>query len=364
MRSMGRPTLQEVAKLSGVSMGTASSVFSKRQPVAERTRETVLRAAAELGYRPRHRTGTPDIQGLSTIGLLARSNRYPGPRNQYCATVLQGAQRAAADLGLTITYEVFSPDSGAVRLPLMVERKEVQGLLVLGGIDTRLLERILQAGVACVLIDHTVDELPVDSVRADDRRGGVLATEYLLRLGHRNPVPAFLGSSDTITGRDRAAGYRGALAAAGHLSDPAYMREASDAVVGAARRAMNELLDLPRPPTAVFCASDTGALGAMQALRDRRMPIPGKCSVVGFDDIDLAMNAVPALTTVRVDKHLLGAQGVWHLVQRAGQPQLPRRVTYADVHLTVRGSAGVSCAERAEPLALRDDRPGRRPIRA
>ncbi|MFI5835809.1 LacI family DNA-binding transcriptional regulator [Micromonospora sp. NPDC051300] len=344
MRTPGRPTLQDVADLAGVSMGTASSVFSRRQPVADRTREAVLRAAAEIGYRPRRRLGTLDVRGLSTIGLLARPANYPGPKNQYSAQVLQGAQRAAADLGLTMTYEVLSADAGGPRLPLMVERREVQGLLVLGGIELRLLERVLRAGVPCVLIDHTVDDLLVDSVRADDRRGGALATAYLLRLGHRNPAPAFIGGGGSISSRDRAAGYRAALAAFGFLPDPAYVHEASDVDTEAARQAMNALLDLPRPPTAVFCGSDTAAFGAMQILRDRRVSVPRKCSVVGFDDIDLATTTVPALTTVRVDKHLLGAQGVWHLVQRIRQPQMPRRVTYADVNLTVRGSAAPATA--------------------
>ncbi len=338
MRSPGRPTLQEVATLAGVSMGTASSVFSRRQPVAERTREAVLRAAAEIGYRPRRRMVALDVRGLSAIGLLAKPALYPGPKNQYSTLVLQGAQRAAADLGLTMSYEVLAPDGGGPRLPLMVERREVQGLLVLGGIETRLLERILRSGVPCVLINHAVDDLPVDSVRADDRRGAALATDHLLRLGHHRPVPAFIGGGASVPARDRAAGYRAALAGFGLSADPVYVREASDADPGAARQAMAALLDLPRPPSAVFCGSDTAAFGAMQVLRDRRIAVPRRYSVVGFDDIDLAMKTVPPLTTVRVDKQLLGAQGVWHLVQRVRQPQLPRRVTYADVHLTVRGS--------------------------
>jgi DNA-binding LacI/PurR family transcriptional regulator len=341
MSSTGRPTLQEVATLAGVSMGTASSVFSQRQAVADHTRAAVLRAAAELGYRPRRRLGALDVRGLTTIGLLARPANYPGPANQYAATVFQGVQQAAADLGLTVVYELMPPADGGAGLPMMVQRAEVQGLVILGDIDARVLTRLLRARLPCVLVDHTVDEPSVDSVRADDRKGGLLATDHLLKLGHRSPVPALIvGPSDHGPSRDRAAGYRAALAASGLKLQPAYVRQLGSMDMAGGRAAMRDLLGLPHPPTAVFCGNDTTAVGALQLLRERRLPVPRRVSVVGYDDIDLTTTTSPALTTVRVDKHLLGAQGVWHLVQRIRQPHLPRRITYADVQLTVRASTG------------------------
>ncbi|GAA3240779.1 LacI family DNA-binding transcriptional regulator [Dactylosporangium siamense] len=339
MRSSGRPTLQDVATLAGVSIGTASSVFSRRQPVAARTREAVLGAAAQLGYRPRPRFGAPDVPGLQTVGLLARPIHYPGPTNPYYSVVLQGAQRAAADLGLTMTYEALPVDGAGAALPLVVRRRAAQGLLILGWVHPRLLERIVATGIPCVLVDHTAEGLPVDSVRADDARGAALATKHMIRLGHRDPPPALItGPTDLLPIADRYAGYRAALHASGVTLDPRYVRRAPDAEPYGGRLAMHQLLDLPRPPTAVFCWSDTAAIGALQSMRERQIAVPRQCSVFGFDDIDLAGHTSPALTTVRVDKRLLGAQGIWHLVQRIREPQLPPRLTYVDVQLALRES--------------------------
>ncbi|WP_410813865.1 LacI family DNA-binding transcriptional regulator [Micromonospora sp. 067-2] len=339
MRSSGRPTLQDVATLAGVSTGTASSVFSRRQPVAARTREAVLGAATQLGYRPRPRIGATEVPGLRTVGLLARGAHYPGPTNPRHSAVLEGAQRAAADLGLTTIHEPLPADGPHADLPLVVQRHAAQGLLILGWIQPRLLTRIVATGIACVLVDHTVEGIPVDSVRADDARGAALATEHLIRLGHRDPAPALItGPDDLLPIADRYAGYRAALHANGVGLDPRYVRRTPDVGPYGGRLAMRQLLDLPRPPTAVLCWSDTAAIGALQSLRERQIAVPRQCSVFGFDDIDLAGHSSPALTTVRVDKRLLGAQGIWHLVQRIREPQLPPRLTYVDVQLILRDS--------------------------
>ncbi|GAA3199189.1 LacI family DNA-binding transcriptional regulator [Dactylosporangium siamense] len=345
MARTGRPTLQDVASRAGVSIGTASSVFSRHQPVAPRTREAVLCAAAQLNYQPRSRPAGSSVPGLTSVAVLARPVHFPAEANPFYSQVLLGVRRAAAELGITVELEALnsagtSAMNGTDKLPLLLLRREaVEGVLVFGRISPRLMERILATGVACVLVDHTIRELPVDSIRADDRLGAMLATEHLIKLGHREPVPALItGPHDLAPAADRNAGYRAALAAHGLQPDPQYIRQVPGADVFGARQAMRQLLDLPKPPTAVYCWSDTAALGALQSLRERRVAVPRQCSVIGYDDIDMAAVSTPALSTVHVNRPLLGAQGLWHLVQRIRQPDLPRRITHVDVQLTVRAT--------------------------
>ena len=95
-------------------------------------------------------------------------------------------------------------------------------------------------------------------------------------------------------------------------------------------------LDLPQPPSAVFCCNDLTALGALTALRERGVAVPSGCSVLGYDDIDMALHTVPPLTTIRVDKELLGAEGVRLLTERIARPATPMRHVQLEVTLVER----------------------------
>ncbi|MBP2703705.1 LacI family DNA-binding transcriptional regulator [Microbispora sp. RL4-1S] len=332
-RVTGRSTLKEVAERAGVSIGTASAVFAGKPWVSSATGSVVRRAAEELGYRPRPRRGA---EPTGMIGFVARASEQFSPDDPYYAPVLFGAQQACAELGLSLTYEAI-PLGG--RLPLCVERGQADGLLMLSlGSDRDYLARILGAGVSCVLLEHAVGDLPVDHVRHDDETGGYLATRHLLDLGHTDPPPAIITAGDHIVpAARRLAGYRRALAEAGLRADPAYLRR-SEFSVRTGHEQTTALLDLPVPPTAVFCANDLSAIGALDALRERGLRVPGDVSVVGYDDIATAAHTSPPLTTVASDKELLGAQAVWHLVERMRRPGMTSRDTRLAVHLAERAS--------------------------
>ncbi|MFG1688438.1 LacI family DNA-binding transcriptional regulator [Nonomuraea sp. NPDC049269] len=333
-RELGRATLKEVAERAGVSIGTASAVFSGKSWVSPDTGSAVRQAAEELGYRPRARRAAAE-SGM--IGFVSWATDMFSPANPYYGPVLFGAQQACAELGMSMTYEVVQPD--ADRLPLCVERGQVAGLLMLSlAPDRAYLRRILDAGVPCVLLEHAVEELPVDHVRHDDETGGYLATRHLLELGHTGPPPAVITADDRIVpAARRLAGYRRALAEHGLRPDPAYIRR-GDFSFETGYEQMAALLALPVPPTAVFCANDESALGALDAMRDRGLRVPHDISVVGYDDVAMAARAAPPLTTIAADKELLGAQAVWHLAQRVRRPGMTSRDTQIAVELVRRQS--------------------------
>ncbi|WP_049567984.1 LacI family DNA-binding transcriptional regulator [Nonomuraea sp. SBT364] len=331
---MGRVTLKEVAERAGVAIGTASAVFAGKSWVSPGTGAAVRQAAEELGYRPRTRRAAAAPGGM--IGFVSWVSDLFSPANPYYAPVLFGAQQACAELGLSMTYEVVQPRGD--RLPLCVAREQVGGLLVLSSAPRDQLRRILDAGVTCVLLEHAAEDLPVDHVGHDDETGGYLATRHLLELGHTDPPPAVIAADErALPAARRLAGYRRALAERGLRAPAGYVRR-GDFTSETGHEQMAALLGLPVPPTAVFCVNDESAFGALAALRERGLRVPGDVSVIGYDDIAMAAHASPPLTTIASDKELLGAQAVWHLVQRIQRPGLTGRDTRIAVRLVSRES--------------------------
>lgn len=336
-----KPTLREVADRAGVSIGTASAVFANKAWVSETVRTSVRDAAEEIGYRPRERRTMAPAAGVevTTIGFVSQFNEMFSPVNPYFASVLFGAQQACAELGVSMNYEVIDPRAG--QLPLSVERRQVSGLLVLShAADRGYLRRIIDAGVPCVLLEHADIQVPVDYVRHDDEAGALQATRHLLDLGHVDPVPAIItGPADVFPAEVRLQGYLRALDERGLTADPAYIRRNNFNVPTGVEQ-MHRLLDLPVPPTAVFCANDETAIGSLEALRQRGKKVPRDVSVVGYDDVASAAHTVPALTTVAADKELLGVQAVWHLMERIRRPALSGRDTRLAVRFVERASTG------------------------
>ena len=310
--------------------------------VSEEAKAAVQAAANELGYRPRRRA-TPEVaNGITTIGLLALNKRYVGPANPFYGPVLHGVQMAAGELGLSIVLDIArEEDLLDIQPPLVVQRRQAQGLLLIGHIDHTYIQDLLDAEVPCVLVDYRSDDLQVDSVIQADEYGGYTATRHLIELGHRDPIPATITGPQYISSiRARLDGYRRALAEAGLKPDPDYVGEVREGGLHpeVGREVMDSLLDLPTPPTAVFCCNDATALGALEALRSRGISVPDEFSVVGYDDISMASYSVPPLTTIAVDKELLGMQAVWTLVQRISHPNLAIRETCLRVDLLERSS--------------------------
>jgi DNA-binding LacI/PurR family transcriptional regulator len=339
MGTRRRSTLRDVARRAGVSVGTASGVFTSNSSVSARARAAVLAAASEIGYHPRRRPAEPFAAGVTTFGLLARAEHYVGPSNPFYGPVLYGAQWAVGELGLSLALETLHDGAlNSRELPLIVTRRQAQGLLLAGYVDADYIEALVSTGTPCVVIDHDPDGVAVDRVCADDRRGGFLAAEHLLDLGHVDPAPAVIsGPTRSTSTRDRVDGYRAALARAGLTVEPAYIRE-GNLTAESGREEMAALLDLPRPPTAVFCCNDNTALGAIDLLRERGVEVPEEFSVIGYDDIAMADHSVPRLTTIAINKELLGMQAVWNLAQRIRYPAICVRETRLRVHLVERGS--------------------------
>jgi DNA-binding LacI/PurR family transcriptional regulator len=293
-RPAGTPArIADVAALAGVGVATVSRVLNGHGGVRPSTRERVVEAIDALNYRPSSLARGLSLQRTMVVATLLPWFTNPSAV-QRVRGIVEGLSGSAYDL---MVFDIESEDRQRRAFELFDRGDRADGLLVVSTLPPEAeVDRLRAAGVPCVLIDAVHSCFP--SIAVDDVAGGEIATRHLLELGHRrvaligDPPPEFRFDWS----RDRTRGYQRALAAAGIEVRDEYVREGTR-LPQVARAIAAELLSLPERPTAVFAASDTQAIGVLEAARALGIDVPGDLSVIGFDDIEVA--AYVGLTTVR-----------------------------------------------------------------
>jgi DNA-binding LacI/PurR family transcriptional regulator len=327
--------IADVAARAGVGVATVSRVLNGRAHVAAPTRERVLAAISELDYRPSSIARNLSLRRTLVVGVVVPFLTSPSAveRVRGIVTALSASRY---DVSL---FDGESEDRRRRAFDLLGRSDRSDGLLVVSLVPPEPeVERLQAARIPCILIDAPHPTLP--HLVVDDVAGGELATRHLVELGHRRI--AFVGDKPTDhyrfrSSRDRTTGYERALARAGLEMRPEYVREGTQSR-HLARSIAEELLGLPERPTAIFAASDTQAVGVLEAARALGLGVPGDLSVVGFDDVEIA--AYVGLTTVRQPLFESGRRGVELLLQAlAGEPLAARSETLP-IELVVRETTG------------------------
>ncbi len=334
-RSAGSPArIADVAARAGVGVATVSRVLNGRGGVRPSTRERVIEAIEALNYRP-----SSLARGLSLRRTMVVAALLPWFTNpsavQRVRGIVDGLSGSTYDL---MVFDIESDDRQRRAFELFDRGDRADGLLVVSTLPPEAeVDRLRAAGIPCVLIDAVHESFP--SIAVDDVAGGEMATRHLVELGHRrvaligDPPPEFRFDWS----RDRTRGYQRALAAAGIEMQVDYVREGTR-LPHVARAVAAELLSLPERPTAVFAASDTQAIGVLEAARALGIGVPGELSVIGFDDIEAA--GYVGLTTVRQPLVESGRRGASLLLEvLAGQPVAPLH-ELLPLELIVRGTTG------------------------
>ena len=348
-----RPTSADVAALAGVSRTTVSFVLNARPDVkiAPPTRRRVLDAAEQLGYHP-HGPARQLVGGSSqTIGLVLRQSPDQVARDALLADTLRGLAAAARIADFRVLVETLSPGDGSYAG--LVRSAQCDGLVISGPrIDDPELGELVDDDFPLV-IQGSMPSLATPSVDVDNLAGARDAVEHLIALGHRRIACITNAPLAYTAAAERLAGYRAALAVSGLPDDASLVAEGGfDPTSG--YRAVELLLDRNRsgrPFSALFVASDVVALGALSALRERGLRVPGDVSVVGFDDIPLAAYLHPSLTTVRLPAHELGLAAGRALLDRIARREVARR-TLLPTELVVRSSTAPAAggADRRIPV--------------
>lgn len=340
-------TLSDVAKKAGVTSMTVSRVVNKDGYVSEETREKVLQAVKELNYRRNGLARGLKRQRTDTIGLVLGDIANP-----FAAELARAVRDVTTQRGynLFICISEHSAKEDVAAFDSLADH-QVDGIIVAtrsNRIGDEHLHEMIERGVSVVCIGRDFHDQNADSVSADALRGGFQATQHLIDLGH-NKI-AFIGAT-LASGKNlkRFQGYLKALEAnnlpiierfitgnsATNDDSPGYSTEK----IG--YEAMKRILVLPNRPTAVFARNDFTAIGAMNAIKENGLNIPEDISIVGFDDIPIAIHTSPALTTVRQPTRQQGSLAAEFLLRRIeSENEIEREEKILECEIIVRDSSG------------------------
>jgi len=329
-------TLEDVAQEAGVSVSTASRALAQHTASSNSTRDRVAAAAEALNYqqvakRTRTDTATP------TIAMLIADIRNP-----HSNSIVLGLEDEA-------TYDntnllLMTTRNDPLREQQIVERlttMPLDGIVIINSSclpTEKILEIQAKRELPIVIFNYAIDHARIGCIIPDTRSAAYRTTSYLISLGHQRI--AYVGTNSR-TSAERQQGLEQALSDANITIDPALFvkRDADDEIRG--MRAMEALLDLPHPPTAVIAFNDIMAYGAMHVIYQHGLRIPDDISVIGFDDIPTSAYIIPPLTTVALPTHQMG-QLAMHLLRRiqAGEDMRLAEPIILESPLVIRESTG------------------------
>lgn len=333
-----RLRLADVAARAGVSLATASRALAGRDGVSEELARHVREVSQELGYVANPYARTLAGGATSTVGLIVHQIDDP-----YFSEIASGVIEVAAEQGLLvqIAHSGRDPENELRQLRHLIAQRVGIILIAGSGYDDPAVEAQARdelagfqrgGGRVAVVGRHA---LGVDAVVPDNEAGGRALGAHLLSLGHRR-IAVAAGTPGLTTVADRLAGVIAALTAAGHPPDALSVVH-SDFTRDGGRVAAERILGAYPESTAIVALNDAMAIGVLSVLRSRRIPVPDRISVVGFDDVSVAADLAPSLTTVRLPMTEMGRMAL----QLALKPRATRPRRRSTGHtLIVRDSTG------------------------
>ncbi|GAA4244830.1 LacI family DNA-binding transcriptional regulator [Dactylosporangium darangshiense] len=328
------PTLDQVAERAGVSRTAASRVINNAPNVSRATRDAVERAIRDLGYHPNRTARALATSRTDTVALAISGERPEIFADPFFAQVIVGVSEAIEETDLHLMLCLATSVRGQTRLRHLLDRRGVDGMMVMALRGDDPLARIAeQSGLPTVFGGRPLRGEPHWFVDADNAGGARLAVEHLIAQGRRRIV-MINGQTDTNVNDTRRRGYLEALTLAGLASagtaDGDFTEPSGHAATAALLAGRPDL-------DAVFAANDNMAAGALRALREAGRRVPDDVAVIGFDDLAIAEQTDPPLTTVHQPVRALGRELARMLVLAlAGREPTPLLLP---TRLVVRGSA-------------------------
>ncbi|MBW5445140.1 LacI family DNA-binding transcriptional regulator [Cohnella sp. CFH 77786] len=327
-------TMQQIADHVGVSKFAVSKALSGKSGVSPDTRERIIHAATQLGYFAQKRNKPPAAARAAagkaqpgqpnTIIVLIPNVRYQNRQSVYWGRIIDGITNALEEhhLGMMIVTEQITDNFAQ-----LINPDAVLGLVGVGHISNQLLLEIRNLGIPFVLVDHEDPLIPSDTLFMNNYECVRRVTNYLLGRGHRSLQ--FVGNIRFARSfQDRWLGFRSMVEEHGiPLAQDARLLEFEglnrSEMTEELEPALLDLADRKAMPSAFVCANDSIAICVMTLLMKMGIDVPGQVSVTGFDNIDDAALASPALSTVHVNKEALGYRAVETLLWRLGNPDSP-----------------------------------------
>jgi DNA-binding LacI/PurR family transcriptional regulator len=305
-------TINDVARLAGVSKGTVSKYLNGARYVGAKNKTKIAEAVAELGYVPNRMAQALSLRRSHTIGLVVANIANP-----FYAELIRGAEDVASALGYTLLLASTDGDpkreAGIVKA---MRQRQVDGIVFA---SVRLADRevtaLARGGMRVVLASRHLPDADVDMVLVDSLRGARMAVEHL--IGHGHTRIAYVGGPLSIAQfQDRAKGWREALSLAGLSAEPGLGLNLERMDIDAGDAATEMLLSLPNPPTAIFAATDNLAFGTLRACIRLGCPVPERLALIGFDNVRFGEIALTPLTSIDGSGFNIGQRAMRLLVDR------------------------------------------------
>lgn len=332
-----RPTQLDVAKKAGISQTTVSHILNNSLAVSipEETRQRVLQAMQELDYVPNRTARNLRNRVAKTVGVVISDIQNP-----FFTSVVRGIEKVLveADFILLLCNSDEDPDREKIHLSTL-RSEGVDGIiLATTRSDSESYRQLLNNRTPLVGIDRIPETPGMDVVTVTNSRGAFSAISHLSDMGHKR-IGLISGSRQLSTSRERLEGYEEAVQAC-HLVRSDDLIQYSDSRQSGGYQAIQTLLDLPEPPTAVLVTNNLMTLGALQAIHERNLVIPDQIAIVGFDDMSWATSLQPPLTAVAQPTYEVGVAAAQLLLDRLQEPDLPFRHIVLETQLIIRASSG------------------------
>jgi LacI family transcriptional regulator len=326
-------TIREVAESAGVSVTTVSHVVNGTRFVAPETADRVREAMRVLNYRPNRLARSLRRGETHTIGLI-----LPDSANPFFAEYSRLLEEAAFLLDYSLVLCNSNGDSEKERRYTdVLVNNQVDGIIFMAaGEDPQSLQDLVAQNFPIVVVDRILDHIEVDTVITDNHLSGRLAGQHLLELGHRR-VGIIRGPSNITPSAQRVSGLTETYAAAGHPLGSELLA-VGDFHSESGYKAARDLLRLASRPTAIFACNDLMAIGALRAIHEAGLTVPGDVSLVGHDDIELASYTQPSLTTISQPITDLAETSIHLLLQRIRHPEMDVQRVVLPNRLVVRQS--------------------------
>ncbi|GAA0554375.1 LacI family DNA-binding transcriptional regulator [Paractinoplanes ferrugineus] len=338
------PTLEDVARVAGVSRATVSRVVNGIRNVDPQLHEVVWDAVGKTGYVPNRMARSLVTRRTGTVALVVSDSESHDDdpfmsrffADPYFGRVVGGLMSVLRQSGVQLALQIVGSDDGRKRLVGDLRNGQADGVIVLSlpAVDA-LPGMLTEGGVPAVMIGRPAEPVPINYVDLANESGATLAAEHLLGRGCQR-VAMISGPADVPASHDRISGFRRAMAKHGHGWVPIV---AGNFTQESGEDAMRTLLSQTSDLDGVFVANDVMAAGALLALRDAGRRVPEDVAVVGFDDSSAAVTAQPALTTVRHPLEDMAAEAARLLLARIEDAEMRVSSVIYEPTLVLRKSA-------------------------
>lgn len=324
---------KDIAKIAQVSSTTVSHVINKTRFVSPETRDKVLKAMRELNYKPNLLARSLATGVTHTIGLVISDIKNP-----FYPEIVQGVEELTIqnDYNIFLCNTDYDVGKGLKSISALI-RKKVDGIIIASSqADKFLFDELIESTIPFVLVDWNESKINVDSIYFDFKSGIKEAIEYLISLGHKN-IYFISGPKYLKTANIRKDNFVNIIR---DYEDEGvfYKIIEGDHKLDGGIKAAKEIEKEKDMPTSIICSNDLTAIGVMKTLQNDGISVPDRVSIIGLDNIMLSEIVTPSLTTIALERYLIGKSAAELLLNRIKNKDMPKQTKYFDTKLIIRES--------------------------